>query len=141
MEFIFERTIAASPDDVFDAWLDPGVPGNPWNMAETLLLNPVVDGFFYWKVKTNPHYGRFLEVARGKRLRHTWMSPSTLGQESTVTVTLERKGDQTAMMLVHSDLPDEEKAKAHERGWNHFLDLFPQQFGRVAASTPFRSQP
>ena len=43
---------------------NPKVPGNPWNMAEKLLLNPRVDGFFYWLVKGNAHYGRFTEVER-----------------------------------------------------------------------------
>ena len=47
LEFKFERTIPASPGEVFDGWLDPKIPGNPWNMADKLLLNPKVDGFFY----------------------------------------------------------------------------------------------
>jgi len=31
LEFKFERTIAAPPDEVFDAWLSPQIPGTPWN--------------------------------------------------------------------------------------------------------------
>ena len=54
LDFKFERTIPAPPDEVFDGWLDPKIPGNPWNMAEKLLLNPQVDGFFYWHIKGNP---------------------------------------------------------------------------------------
>ena len=53
LEFTFERIISAPPSDVFDGWLNPKIPGNPWNMAEKLLLNPEVDGFFYWLVKGN----------------------------------------------------------------------------------------
>ena len=64
LEFKFERTIPAPPDEVFDGWLNPKIPGNPWNMAEKLLLNPEVDGFFYWKVRGMPHYGRFTEMER-----------------------------------------------------------------------------
>jgi uncharacterized protein YndB with AHSA1/START domain len=33
LELKFERTISAPPDEVFDAWLNPKVPGNPWNAA------------------------------------------------------------------------------------------------------------
>ena len=112
IEFKFERTIPAEPQEAYDAWLDPKVPGNPWNLADKLLLNPAVDGFFYWRTKATSHYGRFTEVKRPGRIQHTWVSPYTLGEESTVTVTFEKQGDHTLMTLVHTDLPDDEKGKA-----------------------------
>jgi uncharacterized protein YndB with AHSA1/START domain len=125
--FEFQRTIHASPEEVFDAWLSPKVPGTPWNMAEKLILQPQVDGLFYWSVKTQAHYGRFIGVDRPFRLHHSWVSPSTLGQESMVTVTFEKKGDSTLMTLRHSGLPDSDGGRGHERGWNYFLDIFPGQ--------------
>lgn len=128
IEVTVERTIPAAPGEVFDAWLDPKVPGNPWNMAEKLLLTPEVDGFFYWSARGTGHYGRFTEVARPGRLQHTWVSPNTLGEESVVTVTFAKKGSDTLMTLVHSGLPDTEGGRKHEKGWNYFLDLFPRQF-------------
>jgi uncharacterized protein YndB with AHSA1/START domain len=132
LEFTFERTIPASPAEVFDGWLNPKVPGNPWNMADKLLLDPRVDGFFYWSIQGTPHYGRFTEVERPARIQHTWMSPNTLGQESTVTVTFKRQGEGTLMTLVHSGLPEDEKARSHEKGWNYFLNTFPEQFGNAS---------
>jgi uncharacterized protein YndB with AHSA1/START domain len=131
IEVRVERTIPAPAGKVFDAWLNPKIPGNPWNMGDKLLLNPKVDGFFYWLVHRTPHYGRFLEVKRGARIRHTWMSPYTMGLESTVTVTFKKKGDDTLMTLVHSGLPDNSGGREHERGWNFFLDKFPKQFARA----------
>jgi uncharacterized protein YndB with AHSA1/START domain len=98
-------------------------------MAEKLLLNPHVDGFFYWNVKGTPHYGRFTEFERPGRIQHTWMSPNTSGLESIVTLTFERHGDETRMTLVHSGLPDTDAGRGHERGWKYFLDIFPEQFG------------
>jgi uncharacterized protein YndB with AHSA1/START domain len=129
IEFRLERTIPALPGDVFDAWLNPKVPGNPWNMAEKLILDAKVDGLFYWAVRGIAHYGRFTEVNRPNRIQHTWISPSTLGEESTVTVTFEKKGKDTLMTLVHSDLPDTDGGRGHEKGWNYFLGIFPDQFG------------
>jgi len=85
IEVTIERTIPTTPGEAFDAWLNPKIPGNPWNMAEKLLLNPTVDGFFYWAVKGTPHYGRFTAVERPGRIQHTWMSPNTSGLESTAT--------------------------------------------------------
>src|SRR3984957_18393470 len=133
IEFKFERTIAAPPDVVFDAWLDPKVPGNPWNAAEKFVLDPKVDGLFYWHLKGTSHYGRFTEVARPGRIQHTWMSPYTLGEESTVTLTFEKKGKDTLMTLVHYDLPDNDEGKSHEKGWNYFLGIFPEQFEDVSS--------
>ncbi len=38
LEFKFERTIPASPDEVFDGWLSPKIPGTTWNAAEKFIL-------------------------------------------------------------------------------------------------------
>ena len=129
IRFQFERTIPAPPGEVFDAWLNPKIPGNPWNAADKFLLNPKVDGFFYWTISGTPHYGRFTEVERPGRIQHTWVSPNTLGYESMVTVTFKKQGEDTLMTLVHSDLPDTDGGRGHEKGWNYFLGIFTEQFG------------
>jgi uncharacterized protein YndB with AHSA1/START domain len=128
LEFKFESTIPAPPGDVYDAWLNPKIPGNLWNEADKLILNPKVDGFYYLLAHGFPHYGRFTEVKRPGRIQHTWVSPNTLGEESTVTVTFKKQGGKTLMTLVHSDLPDTDGGRAHEEGWNYYLDIFPEQF-------------
>jgi uncharacterized protein YndB with AHSA1/START domain len=132
LEIKLERTIDATPNEVFSAWLDPEFPGTPWSEGDKLILNPKVDGLFYWLVSGTPHYGRFTAVERPARIQHTWMSPYTLGQESTVTLTFKKQGDGTLLTLVHSGLPDCEEGRKHEGGWNHFLNLFPEQFGKTA---------
>ena len=129
LEFKFERTIPAPLDEVYDAWLNPKIPGTPWHEADKLILNPKVDGFFYWLIRGTPHYGRFTEIERPGRIQHTWVSPSTLGEESMVTVTFTKQGEDTLMTLVHSGLPDDDKARSHEKGWNYFLGRFSEQFG------------
>ena len=130
LEFRFERTIPASPGEVFDGWLNPKIPGNPWNAAEKFVLDPKVDGLFYWTLKGTAHYGRFTELKRPRRMQHTWVSPNTLGQESVVTLTFKKQGEDTLMTLLHSDLPDCEPARGHENGWNYFLNTFLEQFGK-----------
>lgn len=128
IEVKVERTIPAHANEVFDAWLNPETPGTPWSMAEELLLNPHVDGFFYWLIQGNAHYGRFTEVERPNRLHHTWMSRSTQGEESRVIVTFQSTGENTLMTLVHSNLPDTDGGRGHEKGWNFFLDSFSKPF-------------
>jgi uncharacterized protein YndB with AHSA1/START domain len=129
IEFRFERTIPAPPGEVFEAWLNPKVPGNPWNMADKLILQPKLDGMFYWAIKGTAHYGRFTEMDRPNRIEHTWVSPHTMGEESTVKLTFEKKEGNTLMTLVHSDLPDTDGGRGHQKGWNYFLGIFPDQFG------------
>ena len=129
LEFKFERIIPASLGEVFDGWLNPEIPGNPWNAAEKCILDPKVDGLFYWTLNETSHYGRFTEIERPGRIQHTWVSPKTLGQESIVTLTFKQQGENTLLTLVHSDLPEHERARGHENGWNYFLGIFREQFG------------
>lgn len=130
IEIKVERLIPASLQDVFDAWLDAKVPGTTWNAAEKFILDAKVDGLFYWSLKGTAHYGRFTEIERPGRIKHTWISPSTLGKESTVTITFKKQGEDTLMTLVHSELPDCEPARGHEKGWNYFMGIFLEQFGK-----------
>ena len=129
IEFRIERIIPAALEEVFAGWLNPKIPGNPWNAAEKFILDPKVDGLYYWLLKGTAHYGRFTEIEQSGRIQHTWMSPNTLGYESIVTVTFKKQGHDTLMTLVHSDLPDHELARGHEKGWNYFLGVFREQFG------------
>ncbi|MDX1953315.1 MAG: SRPBCC domain-containing protein [Verrucomicrobiota bacterium] len=129
LEFKFQRTIQGSPIEIFDGWLSPKVSGTIWNAADEYIYQPKIRGLFYWTLQGTAHYGRFTEFQRGRKLVHTWMSPSTSGKETTVTITFEKKGKETLMTLVHSDLPNTRNAKGHKRGWNYFLDIFFDQFG------------
>ena len=129
LEFQFERMIPAAPEEVFDAWLNPNNPGTPWHEGDKVIIHPQVDGLFYWRVKEKSIYGRFIEIERPGRLQHTWVSPNTLGKESTVTVTFQKKDDGTLMTLLHTGLPDDELAKGHEAGWGSILDKFLNDYG------------
>src|SRR5690348_7665650 len=111
LEFKFERLIPAPLNEVFEAWLNPKIPGNPWNAAEKFILDPKVDGLFFWQLKGTSHYGRFTQFERPRHMQHTWISPYTLGQESKVTLTFKEQAGGTLMTLVHSDLPDHELAR------------------------------
>lgn len=134
IEVKVERTIAANPGEAFDAWLNPKIPGTPWSMAEKLILNPSVDGLFYWLIHGIGHYGVFTEVTRPGRLQHTWVSANTQGIESLVTVTFQKHGAGTLMTLVHSGLPDTDRGRSHDKGWRHFLDGFQGQLAKSSAA-------
>jgi len=120
-EVTVSRTIPAPAEKVFDVWMDAKSPGGPWFGGDRVILNPVVDGLFYFAVKhegrTWPHYGRFLQIARPQRIEYTWMSEATKGAESIVDVTLEARSDETEVTLRHSGIPDDEMGLQHKDGW------------------------
>jgi hypothetical protein len=45
LEIKVERTIPAPASEVFDAWLDPTIPGTPWHENDKLIVNPKETGF------------------------------------------------------------------------------------------------
>ena len=128
------RTIPAPAPDVFDVWLDPKSPGGPWFGAERTIINPVVDGLFYFGVlyqgRNWAHYGRFLRVERPRQVEYTWMSEATKGLESVVAVTFAAQGNQTEVTIRHSGVPDDELGRQHEPGWSSILAALAERFKR-----------
>jgi len=124
-EMTVTRTIPASAEKVFDLWMNPKSPGGPWFGAERVILNPVVDGLFYIAAKhegrTWPHYGRFLQIDRPRRIEYTWVSEATKGVESVVSLTMEPRGEDTEVTLRHSGVPDDEMGRQHKDGWTWIL--------------------
>lgn len=119
------RMIPASAENVFDLWMNPKSPGGPWFGAERVIFNGVVDGLFYIAVKhegrTWPHYGRFITIDRPRKIEYTWMSEATKGAESTVSLTMEPRGDETEVTLKHTGVPDDEMGRQHKDGWTWIL--------------------
>jgi len=130
------RTIPATPEQVFDAWMDPKSPGGPWLGAAELSLDPVVGGLLYLKVeyqgRTWPHYGRFLRIDRPRLVEYTWVSEATQGVESIVTVTFEPRGDGTEVTLRHARVPDDAMGQQHREGWTWILNALFERFASRA---------
>ena len=97
-----------------------------------MILNPVVDGLLYYSVKhegrTWPHYGRFVQIDRPRRVEYTWMSEGTKGAESIVTVTMESRGNETEVTLHHTGVPDDEMGRKHKEGWTWVLSALAEVF-------------
>ena len=131
-EITVSRTVSASAEEVFDVWLDPKSPGGPWFGAERVVLNPTVDGLFYFSVnhegRTWPHYGRFLRIDRPRNVEYTWVSEATKGLESVVAITFEPRGNQTDLTLCHTSVPDDEMGHKHKDGWTWMLSMLAERF-------------
>lgn len=129
LELKITRRIAATPERLFDAWLDPATirrfmsPGEGTSTlrAET---DPRVGGRYDIVMQNDmgeiPHWGEYREIDRPKRLSFTWNSPHAV-PDSLVTVTFRAVGDETEVTLVHDRFPSDALRDGHERGWAEIL--------------------
>ncbi|MGH8223438.1 MAG: SRPBCC family protein [Woeseiaceae bacterium] len=144
-EIRLSRRIAATPDEVFDAWtradalsqwLIPCGPG-----STRAQLDARVGGHF--KIDMNndgeliPHHGEYLRLERPSLLQFTWISQHTGNKRSVVTVELAAAGrGETDLTLTHHLLPSQQAADGHTKGWTVILD---ELVARYAQASPERA--
>jgi uncharacterized protein YndB with AHSA1/START domain len=126
------NSINAPAEAIFDIWMDPKSPGSPWFGCERVIMNPAVDGLFYHTVEHQgriwPHYGRFVRLDRPHRIEHTWVSESTRGLETLLTLTFETRDGHTEVELRHTGVPDDEDGRKHKVGWTWLLSALAERF-------------
>ncbi len=130
-------TLVHAPRElVFDAWLTPARLASFLCAGDThvaaLEVDPRVGGAFRVVMRNDrgeyDHRGRYLEIERPTRLRFTWASEATNGEETEVTVTFQSVDDSTRVVLVHVGLADGETGVRHERGWQSILAKYADSF-------------
>lgn len=119
-----EVRIAASPETVFDFFVDPDLMVQ-W-MGRTVDLDPRGGGGFRCDINDEAvASGEYVELDRPNRVVFTWGwegdGPSANPGETTVEVLLAPDGDGTHLRLLHHDLPTAESAEKHGHGWRHYL--------------------
>lgn len=124
---VVRRTIAASAEDLFDAWLDPkalAIWMRPFNMKTTAKVDARVGGRFEIVMQgdaTFPHTGEYRVIDRPKRLMFTWISKGTEQRESLVTVDFLSAGKRTEVVVTHEQLPAAQRT-SHTDGWTAALE-------------------
>jgi uncharacterized protein YndB with AHSA1/START domain len=132
-----ERTFAATPEEVFDAWTNPEVLERWW-AARPAWTSPGCDvdlrvgGRYVLRMRDDESGqvytvgGEYREVNRPRRLVYTWCWEGTDGLDpghvSLVTVEFRADGAGTTVVLEHSKLASEESRARHSAGWTGSLD-------------------
>jgi uncharacterized protein YndB with AHSA1/START domain len=122
-----QRVIAASPETVYDEWLDPEALRD-WMCprparATAVDVDPRVGGRLRIDIEDSGDRlyvtGRYLELDRPRLLAFTWWcSAWTDRRDSLVTVTFEPQAQgHTLMTIHHARLPDDVRPE-HEKGWH-----------------------
>jgi uncharacterized protein YndB with AHSA1/START domain len=128
---VVRRTIAATVDELFDAWLDPDSlaqwmhPGT--RARSTARVDARVSGAFevvmHYPDGLLRHHGVYRTIERNKRLVFTWSSDATHHLDTLVTVEFNVAGAGTEIVLTHERMPDHEAGCAHVQGWTLALEL------------------
>lgn len=131
-----ERTYAATPEEVFDAWTHPEVLRRWWAAQPTWTspgceVDLRVGGRYRLSMRTDEGQmhvvgGEYREVDRPRRLVYTWCWEGTDGPDpghaSLVTVEFRADGAGTTVVLEHAGLTSEESRAGHESGWIGVLE-------------------
>lgn len=133
---VVRRSIPASAEELFDAWLDPASvmefmrPGDSARCSAT--IDARVGGSFditmHGATKDHAHHGTYRVIERPRRLVFTWFSEHTGHQESLVTVEFKAGKGSTEIVITHAQLP-EATAAAHVGGWTDILELLAKRAG------------
>src|SRR5262245_21361286 len=126
---VVKRSIPATVDEVFDAWLDADSLSQ-WMLPDdhrrnTVSVDARVGGaheiIMHHQDGDKRHYGEYRAIERNKKLVFTWHSNATRHTETLVTVEFIAATDSTEIVLTHERLPDHEAGLAHTRGWTRGL--------------------
>ena len=127
------RTLKATPEQVFSAWITAEQVGkwfSPSRQHETRvhLLEPDVGGRYRFELsetdgETHIVGGEYVSITPPKQLIFTWAwehadDPTPM----LVTVDLNPVEGGTELVLTHERLPDETLRDLHNQGWNACLD-------------------
>jgi len=123
------RHLAASPERVYDAWLDPDHAGRwlfrtPDGSLERCEIDARVGGRFRIDEKRGDeiaeHHGEYVELDRPRRLAFDfWTSFSA--ERTRVTVAIEPDGDGSRLTLTHDGVWADWQDKTRQ-GWTMVLD-------------------
>jgi uncharacterized protein YndB with AHSA1/START domain len=124
--FTLTTTIAASPQEVYEAWLDSAIhsqmTGGEASMSEeTGAEISAWDGYIT---------GRNLELVPGERIVQSWRTTQFTDEheDSQITLTLEAVEDGTLLTLEHTNVPDAQRGY-EQSGWQtHYFDPMEKYF-------------
>ena len=130
------REIEASPEELFDAWLDAESLGSWMRVGETangvrdsdVQLDARTGGAFaitmHTATKSILHTGTYQVIDRPRRLVFTWISVNTGDKSSLVTVDFlaGSKPGHTEVVLTHEQLPTVAAAEGHTKGWTAIVN-------------------
>lgn len=133
------RTIAAPPEPLFNAWLDPTVmaqfmsPRPDMHVSEA-RADAVVGGRFFVNMVADrdlPHAGEYREITPHSRLVFTWEAPWS-APNTEVTIDFNAVDGGTEIVLTQIRFMDEAARDSHSEGWTGILNKLANLMGETS---------
>ena len=128
---VIRRRIAATPEELFDAWTD-GEGMKEWMCPGNILsvevrLEPRAGGELIVIMrdpnKTYEHKGEFTIVDRPSKLAFTWIAAATDMRPTLVTVEFLRISEtESELVLTHEHFPRQDARDQYRGGWGEIVD-------------------
>jgi len=130
-KLVIRRRIAATREELFDAWTDPEsmrlwmCPGDI--VSSDVEMDLRVGGTFRINMRgpreSYEHGGEFIVIERPSKLAFTWIARATDEQTTLVTVEFFEAGRAfTELVLTHERFPRKEVRARYETGWGQIVD-------------------
>lgn len=127
---VVKKQMAASCEEVFDAWTDPMSLMEFMRPGTIQRVDAQVDARVGGKFRIDMigassnvvHTGEYLVIDRPRVLKFTWISKYTDNRPSVVTIELTPRGAMKCeIVLTHTGLP-EDQVKGHTEGWTSIAE-------------------
>jgi uncharacterized protein YndB with AHSA1/START domain len=132
-----ERRIAAPPETLFDAWLDPQGVGQwlfatPGGVMERIEIDPRVGGRFTILERRGAelaeHFGEYVEIDRPRRLAFDfWTSFSD--ERTRITIEIVPDGEGSLLTLTHEGVWKDYEGQTRQ-GWTMILENLERMIAR-----------
>jgi uncharacterized protein YndB with AHSA1/START domain len=136
-----ERRIAAPPETLFDAWLDPQGVGQwlfatPSGVMERVEIDPRVGGRFTILERRGAelaeHFGEYIEIDRPRRLAFDfWTSFSD--ERTRITIEIAPDGGGSLLTLTHEGVWKDYEDQTRQ-GWTMILESLERMIARSHGS-------
>ncbi len=145
------RTIEASPEAVFAAFVEPEKLALWWGPDDGPVLSvevdPRVGGRFHIRFRLaedgteHGSAGAFEVFDPPNRLAMSWAWDDDNGPKSYVDVSFRQVDHGTEVTLVHSRLPDAEERDQHRQGWEGALEKLARSAGQLTSRRSLGPEP
>src|SRR5579862_4429007 len=132
---VIKKQMAASCEEVFDAWTDPMSLMEFMRPVSMQRVDAEVDARVGGKFRidmvgassTTSHTGEYLVIDRPRLLKFTWISKNTDNRPSVVTIALTPRGATSCeLVLTHTGLP-ENQVQNHTAGWTAIAGMLAER--------------